>query len=162
MNRTTQRSHRDDMGTSSAFGGVTPRRQTLSTLNSNLPDIYRKFFIEDFRDDMPTGDPRSQHTSGERANFEMGQTDGLSKTHWTIEADLTPKPGSGVNSPPAAPRVQRSPEREKEGNMHQPTIHGVTKHKKVVSDLMTQGKKFRETLKYGFPVQARKTMQNSK
>ena len=97
-------------------------------------------------------------TSAERRNFEMNQTGAMSKTHWTIEADLTGKPGSDGKSPGAVTARQKLSDEEAPG---QPKIKGVKKHEKVVSNLMTEGKKFRETLKYGFPVQARKTMQNS-
>ena len=33
-------------------------------------------------------------------------------------------------------------------------------HKKLVDSLIKQGAKFRNTMKYGFPIQARKTIQN--
>ena len=108
-------------------------------MHSNLPDIYKKFLVGDEAENA-SKDIQLNPSSGGDPSI-PSKTQGTNFK--TINSDFKPQSN------------QENPDDRKGKNKN-----GLDDHKKLVESFLKQGAKFRRTMKYGFPVVARKTIQN--
>ena len=105
---------------------------------SNLPDIYKKYFNEQ--------QAKTKNQSQDAGDFNSYEYN--SKTnHSRLPSDIPYK---------GAPNIT-----DNDSNVNRPNYkNGLDDHQVFVDSMMKQGAKFRRTLKYGFPLEARKTITN--
>lgn len=136
-------------------------------MNSGLPEIYRKFFREDFHNEL---EPAKSPDAEPKTRIHVFDRSSMSKRTWTIEANVAKKRTKirgwsnmrkAEDQSSIEPSVAGSqPDMGHTGMVQVPNAN-LRRHQAYVEKMLVKGREFNRTMKYGFPLVSRKTTQTS-